>query len=447
MTSHNLMIVGLLFGALSLAVGFPAMAQQEASTQVVAMKNDRVLLAALIEEALAENPDLQAAEAGWKMAKQRVIQARSLADPSLSFALSNYPVNSLAGDETPMTGKEIQLSQMFPFPGKLGAKEEMAEQQAMWQQGVFEDAKRQLVQKVKDAWFRLYFQQQAIDITHRNIDILKDFIRLTETRYEVGTSLQQDVLKAQVERSKLQEKLLNLEQQQIAVLADLNRLVNRPATTPFDSPEKVVPTKVDASLPELLELARTERPLFGAYQAVVERYKAQRKLAKLDYYPDFKVFAGYRQREEVPGDPAEGSDFVSAGVSINLPLWQGKRKAAVAEADSGIRMGLRQFDDFRNQVYFTISDQYAQMKKNRDLMELFRSGIIPQAEQSFEASLAAYQVGDVDFLNLLDSVLTLYRYRIDYHRVLADHERSVAMLEAAVGRYLDPSIQASLEPE
>ncbi len=390
-------------------------------------------LARLVDEALLNNPDLLSAEARWEMARQKIGPARSFEDPQLSFALSNYPIDSLSGDDTPMTGKEIQLSQLFPFPGKLTARAEIAEKQAMWQQGLYEDAKGQLVQRVKDAWFRLYFQQQAIDLTRQNIDLLRDFIRLTETRYAVGTGLQQDVLKAQVQRSKLQDKLFNLAQHKTSSLAELNRLLNRPAATPLEPPRKLKTTNIQASLVQLMELAHSKRPLFSAYQAGIERYKAQRKLAKLDYYPNFKVFAGYRQREEVAGDPAEGSDFVSAGFSINIPLWQGKRRAVVAEADAGIRMAERQQQEFTNQVTFVISDQYAQMEKNRDLVELFRTGIIPQAEQSFDASLAAYRVGDVDFLNLLDSLMTLYRYRVDYHRALADHERSVARLEAAVG--------------
>ncbi len=447
MTSHNLLAVGLLVGFLSLGSVSPAMAQQKASTLTANTKNEQIQLMTLVEEALANNPDLQAAESRWRMAEHKVIPARSLDDPRLSFALSNYPVDSFSGDETPMTGKEIQLSQMFPFPGKLGAKEDMAKQQALWFRGVYEDAKGQLVQRVKDAWYLVYFQDQAIAITSENIAILQDFIRLTETRYEVGTGHQQDVLKAQVERSKLQDKLFNLEQQRITALADLNRLLNRPVATPMDAPKNLTLPPVDASLQQLIELSRSQRPLFGAYQAVIDRYQAQRRLKKLDYYPDFNVFAGYRQREDVPGDPVEGSDFVSAGVSINLPLWQGKRREAVAEADSGMRMARRQFEDFRNRVDFDISDQYAQMEKNRDLVELFKTGIIPQAEQSFEASLSAYQVGDVDFLNLLDSLMTSYRYQINYHRALADYGRSLAKLEAAVGQYLDPAFQTKLKPE
>jgi len=394
-------------------------------------------LNALVAEALTNNPDLQAAETRWQMFERKVVSAETLDDPRLGFAFSNYPVDSFEANETPMTGKEILLSQSFPFPGKLGAKGQSAEQQALWYKGVWEDGKLQLAQRVKDAWYRLYFQDKAIAITQKNIDILDDFIRLTETKYEVGSGLQQDVLKAQVERSKLMDRLFTLRQQRTTALADLNTLLSRPATSPVNSAEGIEMTPVEGDLESLQDLSRQNRPLYGSYLALIERYESQRELARLDNYPDFNVWASYRIREEVNGDPAKGTDFVSAGVSINLPIWREKRSEAVAEAEAGIRMARRQYDDFRNRVHFAINDAYAQMEKNRDLVALFKTGIIPQAQQSFEASLAAYQVGDVDFLNLLDSLLTLYRYEIDYHRVLADYQRSVAQLEAAAGVTLE----------
>ncbi|MEZ4599357.1 MAG: TolC family protein [Syntrophotaleaceae bacterium] len=390
----------------------------------------------LVDQALLRNPDLQAAEARWRMAEHTVIPAGSLDDPRFSFALSNYPIDSFSGDETPMTGKEFQLSQMLPFPGKLGSKKEMASQQAEWFRKHYEDARLQLVREVKDAWYQVYFEQRAMAITRENISTLDDFIRLTETRYEVGTGLQQDVLKAQVERSKLLERFFNLQQQYASSLAEFNRLLSRAPDTPVETPRELEPTTVVGELQEFIKESRTYRPVFAGYQSMIDRYQAQRKLAKLDYYPDVSLWAGYRQREDVPGDPAEGTDFVSAGFSINIPLWQGKRREAVAEADSGVRMALRQLEDMANRIDFAIADQYAKLAKNRDLVELFKTGIIPQAEQSFEATLSAYQVGDVDFLNLLDSQLTLYRYQIDYHRALSDYQRSVAGLEAAVGKEL-----------
>ena len=110
----------------------------------------------------------------------------------------------------------------------------------------------------------------------------------------------------------------------------------------------------------------------------------------------------------------------------------------MAEAESGIDMALQQYRDFRAKVYFTLQDAYGQMEKNRDLVALYETGIIPQAEQTYQASLAAYQVEKVDFLTLLDSLMTVYRYQIDYYRALSDYQQNVAALAAASG--VDPIV-------
>jgi cobalt-zinc-cadmium efflux system outer membrane protein len=402
-------------------------------------------LAEFVQEALAKNPDLRAAKERWQMFERKVIPARTLNDPQLGFAFSNYPIDSFKADETPMTGNEIQLSQKFPFPGKLDAKGEIADQQALWYKGVWEDAQLQLTQKVKDAWYRLYYQDQAIQVTEKNIDLLDDFIRLTETKYEVGSGLQQDVLKAQVERSKLMDRLLTLRQMRKSIQANLNTLMARPAMDPIPPAEDFSLLTVDLSLDTLQNLSQEKRPLFKSYQALIDRYESQRKLAKLDYYPDFNVWAGYRIREDVPGDPVDGTDFISAGVSINLPIWQKKRNEQLAEATTGVNMARQQYDDFRYRINYLLSDTYVQMEKNRDLVDLYKTGIIPQSQQTFEASLAAYQVGDVDLLNVLDSLMTLYRYQIDYFRVVTDYQRNIAQLEAAAG--ISIGVDSTTSPE
>ena len=174
--------------------------------------------------------------------------------------------------------------------------------------------------------------------------------------------------------------------------------------------------------------------MFASYRSLVDRYESQRKLAKLDYYPNLNLWASYRFRDDGLAD--RGTDFVSAGVSINLPIWQEKRSAAVAEADSGIRMARRQMEEFGNRVDSGIEDVAAQLEKNRNLVSLYGSGIIPQSRQSFDATLAAYQVGKVEFLSLLDSLLNLYRYQLDYQRALVDYHRNIARLEAEAGTAL-----------
>jgi cobalt-zinc-cadmium efflux system outer membrane protein len=399
----------------------------------------------LIQKALEENPELKTAEARWHLYERKIVPARSLDDPRLSFTFSNYPVDSFSGDETPMTGKELGLSQTFPFPGKLAAKGEMAEQEALWYKGVYDDGRLQLIRKVKDSWYRLFFQDKAIEITNKNIALLDDFIRLTETRYQVGKGLQQDVLKAQVERSRLMDRLFTLKQQRETILADLNTLLARPTSTPVETPEGVEMTPVDLSLEDLQKKAEENRPLFASYNSLVDQFKAQKHLADLNYWPDFTVSAAYRFRESVQGDPAEGTDFASAGVSFNLPIWREKRHEAVAEAESGVRMAHDRYADFRNRVSFNLHDTYARMEKDRDLVSLYKTGILPQADQTFQSTLTAYQVGKVDFLSLLDSLLKLYNYQTDYYRVLADYRRDVAGLEAEAG--VDLIRASAVEPQ
>lgn len=383
--------------------------------------------------ALEENPDLRAAKARWNLYERRIVPARSLDDPQLSLAVVNYPVDSLKGDETPMSGKDVKLAQKLPFPGKLATKGEMAKQRALWFKGAYGDARIQIVRKVKNAYYRLFALDKGIEITEKNLAILGDFTRLTETRYEVGKGLQQDVLKAHLEQSKLLEQLISLRQKRVTVLARLNRLLNRSTDAPLRTVADLVATKVTISRDTLEQRAEKERPLYDSYRSLVERFKSQRKLAKLNYRPDFTLWGGYRFRQDSGMDPVDGEDFVSAGVSINLPIYFSKRREAVAEAESSIHMALSQFDEFRNGVNFSIQDAYAQVEKNRDLISLFETGIIPQANQTFQASLTAYQVDKVDFLSLLDSLMKLYRYEIDYYRSLADHQRAVADLEAASG--------------
>jgi len=390
----------------------------------------------LVAEGLASNPDLRATQETWLMFDKKVGQATSFDDPQLTFGLNAYPVDSFKDDETPMTGKDITLTQKFPFPGKRDARGEIATQQALWYKWVYEDQRLQLVKKIRDTYYQLYAFDRSIVIMEEDLSILDDFIRLTETRYQVGKGLQQDVLRAQVERSKLMDRLFVQRQERESKLSEFNALLARPSSQTLSTPERLDLPVLSLTLESLQEATEESRPLFMAYRSVIDRYNAQRRLARLDRYPDFGVYAGYRIREDVPGDPVDGADFVSAGVSINLPIFQSRRTDAIAEAAAGERMALRQYEGFRNQVASRIHAAWAQLERTRKQALLLETGIIPQARQVFQSAMAAYRVGKVDFLSLLDALLSLDRYQIDHHRAVAESLRSFAWLEAESGASL-----------
>jgi len=389
----------------------------------------------ILNEADAQNPSLRVQQEQIEMASSQIKQVTSLQDPIISVSLLNYPVNSFTTNRTPMTGNEIRLAQMFPFPGKLDAKGRVAAKKSLWFAAAYQDTRLQLRRQVKDAWYRLLFQRQAIQLTQRNLKIFDDFIKLTEARYEVGKGLQQNVLKAHLQRSRQLDKLLVLQQQEEATVAELNSLVGRKTDQPLEINDQLQSFDKGFKLNELQEQATQKRPMFKAYSALIDQYKAQRQLARLDYRPDFTLWAGYRWRDDSLVDG--GNDFISTGISFNLPVRKERRAASVAAADSALRLAFKKRNSFLNQVDLEIHRSLTSFEQAGKLADLYQNGIIPQANQTFQATLSAYQVDQVDFLDLLDSLLTLYRYEIDFIKALSDQQRSMARLEAAAGLEID----------
>ena len=382
----------------------------------------------LVNEALSNNPDLAAAKARWQQSSHKGVQVGSLKDPVLSFAFSNYPNDSFSSTETAMTGNEVKLAQAFPFPGKLGERSALADEQARWFESVYQDNHFQLARKVKDAWYRLYFKARAIAVTERNLALVDDIIRLTEVRYETGTGLQQDVLKAQVQRSRLMERLMSLRQQRSVVQSELNRLLNRSAGGDYDIPDEIKLVEFENDLQAFQKAGRDNRPMTAAYRSLVGRYRHQQELARLGDYPDMTLWASWRFRDD--DLPDGGTDFVSAGVSLTLPVYGDKRRAETSEAMAAVRMAERQAESFRNGVAESIQNAYARMEETHQQTELYREGIIPQTSQSFQAAMSAYQVGKVAFISLLDALMTTYQAEMEYYRVSSEYMRSLAWLEA-----------------
>ena len=395
------------------------------------------LLEQLIEIALTENSGLKASENRLQIFENKIPPAGSFNDPTLSFGLSNYPVDTLNDNQTPMTGKSIKLSQAFPFPGKLAAREMAAEQQAQWYQGMLADNRLQVIRKIKESYYSLYSLNKAILITEKNISLLKDFIRLTETSYETGKGLQQDVLRAQMEHAVLIDRLYTFRQQHQSALAEMERTLNQ--SLPFslsDLPDFNFPDLPPSSA-DLEQTAEENRPLLSSYQAVIRQYQAQKELAKLDFNPDLKVGLAYTFRERTAAD--RGTDFVGIELGMYLPVYRAKRNAAVAEAEAGRRMAIEQYRDIQTTILFNIHDEYSRLEKAYAQFNLYKSGILPLARQNFEAVLSGYQVGKNSFLALLESQKAVNNYEMEYYRALAEGQRSWARLEAETGMALSTS--------
>lgn len=388
-----------------------------------------------VTKAVRSNPFLKAAEWKEKSAKEKMVQSGSWMDPVLKFGLLNVPAESFEFDLEPMTGKQIALTQHIPFPGKLGAKKKAAEQEWHAVSADRLELERMLIHQVKNSYFDLYTIDKSIGIIRENIDLTTRFVEIAERRYSVGTGLQQDVLKAQVEKSKFEEQAINLGFKREKATAVLNALMNRAPDTPILVSDELLPTKIDLTEEELMEKAMELRPALKAARHRIDRNERMMDFSKKLKLPDLGVAMAYTQRNELTGPMmGEGADFLSMSVAFSLPIKPGNRQSSrVEESKAAVRMAQESYNNILNNVKRDIRIMFADIAKAKELIVLYENQILPQAEQSLNSALSGYQVNKVDFITLLNNQITLFNFRINYYRIISEHEKSIAGIEAAVG--------------
>ena len=259
---------------------------------------DRLMLPELIQGVLARNPELVAARKQWEAATNRITQARSLDDPILSIQLWNVPQPFKA---TQADNTIFGLSQNLPFPGKLGLKGEVASRSADMTEQAVHAKERELVARLKQAYYDLFLMQKTIQIHHEQVELLRQFFEIANTKFRAGKGSQADVLKAQVELSLLQQQLPVLEQRRKTAGAMLNTLLDRDPSLPLGLAQEPSPLPIDQPLDDLHRLALNDRPELKAAELDVQRSEQSRALAQRQYYPDFNVafqrFQNYQAKD------------------------------------------------------------------------------------------------------------------------------------------------------
>jgi outer membrane protein TolC len=391
---------------------------------------------AAIEIGLRNNPGLAALRAHADAQAAMPPQAGALPDPTVSLGAINFPVDGFDRDQEPMTQLRVGVSQALPFPGKRVLQEKAAQFEAQASVKSVDEARLQLISDIRSAWWRLFYLDRALEIVGRNRDLLRQLVEIARTRYEVGEGLQQDVLLAQVERSQLLDKELQLKGARQSEAARLNALLNLPAQSPV-----VLPARTDTALPETLpartltELAERSRPMLDRLRRRLDAADTRVALARRDRLPDFTLGAAYGFRDGENADGSARDDFASVTLSMSVPLYAGRKQNRAVDQRNSERLQQRyelqqEIDRVRSAVATALSDY----EQAREQARLFEAGIIPQARQTVASMRAGYQVDKVDFLNLVRSQINLYNHEIRYWQSLSDAHQALARLTAAVGR-------------
>jgi len=402
---------------------FPSSAQSE---------KPRLNVDQLIEEALQNNPEISAAKMKWEVFKEKIPQAYALEDPMFGFGIVSLPTNFSFKDED-MTMKEFSISQKFPFPGKRPLMREMASKEAEAVSTEIEEKNNRIIKEVKAAYYDLSHVYRTTEVAQRNKKILEDFAKIVETRYAVGEGIQQDVFKAHVEVSKMVDELIMLSQRKKVLEAKLNTLLNRPPETPLGEPEEVVFRKFFFTTEELQKMALEVNPTLKGMRKMIEAKEKAHALAKREYYPDFNFKFAYGQRDN--GPDMKRRDMLTGMMEMNIPIFfKSKQDRKVAETKAEILATGAQYRAMKNEILFMITDMASMVQRSERQLELYKTGIIPQASLQINSAMSAYRVNKADFMTLLDSQMTLYKYELEYHQALTEYEKNVANLGATVGK-------------
>jgi len=402
--------------------GRAAWAQQPATSA------DVVKLADLVAEAERKHPAILAAARMVQAKRARVPQARALPDPQLSIGYMGDPAPFKTQANDPASYRQFGVMQEFPYPGKRELRGKIAEKEVDAEGWNVEAARRRVRAEVKLAYFELWGVDRALDTTQKNKDLLEKLARIAEERYKVGKGLQQDVLRAHVEVTRVLQRLTILRQRRRTLEARLNSLLLRPPDSPFGPLEAVEKSSFAYTLDELLEKGVANAPEIRRQEQLIEQSQVAINLAKRDYYPDFSVGWDYQNRGS--GMP----EMFGLRFTVNLPVfYKGKQRQALSEASFTLAATREIREAAKTTLLFQVKEQYLTARASEELLTLYAKGIVPQSMLALESALAAYQVGSLDFLSLITNFITVLDYEISYYEELADHQKALARIEEITG--------------
>src|SRR6202158_5247579 len=388
-------------------------------------------LAELLQEAEQNNPQIHAARQGWQAAKQVPSQVSTLPDPQFNVQQVNV------GSPRPFAGYTnsdfayfgLGVSQDFPYPGKLRLKGEIAKRDADVVQQQYESVRRSILARVKSAYFQLAYLSKTLGILESDGELLQQVEKAADARYRSGMGNQQDLLRAQLEQTKLLREITMHHLEVAKFQAQLKQLLNRSQSSPDIEPADLTETPLPYSYEELLAATNAQNPQITGAEKMVERQKLQVDLAHKDFYPDFNVQYMWQRT-----DPKQFRAYYMLSFGVRVPIYRSrKQRPELAQAEAELNRSRSESEVQSQQVAFEVRSAYETEKKSAELLKLYREGLLPQARAGFQAGIAAYQNNRQDFQALLASFLAVLHLDEEYRKNIAERETALARLEELTG--------------
>ena len=417
-------VVSVLTAAFVLAAALSAFGQQPAASNPTPLSQ-------LLAEAATNNPQISAAEHGARAARQMAPQATTLPDPKFTYQQfsvgSPKPFAGYTNSDFAYIG--VGASQELPYPGKLRLRGQVAERDADTKQAEIEVTKTGIADAVKADYLQLAYLQQTLGILRQNEAVLDELIQDATVHYQVGQGMQQDVLQAQVERTKIVREITMHHQLMGQVEAHLKGLLNRDQGSADIVTKDLVESPFKHTSEELLAMVRQGNPQIEVDASSIRKQEAQLESAKREGKPDFELGYMYENTDR------KYRDYYV--LSFDVRFHRKKRvNAEIAEAAEDRAQSQQTLNAHLEQQLAEVQQGYIKATSDEELLKEYREGLIPQSDAAYRATLNSYASNREQFTHVLSYFTGVLNLKLEYAQTLEDHESALAHLESMTGATL-----------
>ena len=386
--------------------------------------------------ALAENPEIHVAVRKVAMAEAHVPTTGKLDDPQ--FMLRNWQVPLSKPWDLNAAQNMLMLGQSFPGPGKRSLQTGISQSDVTVAKDELEAVRLRVRVEVRKSFFDLLLAQEEMRIHDQHVDIARQAIEAARIKYTVGKVPQQDVLKAQLALTRLEEHVIRFERGAEVARVRMNTLLGRDSATPIRVQGDF---GISADLPtekQLEQMSLQSRPDLLEAQAEADKSRKEQALAGKAYVPDLSVAGGYML---MPTGSNPRNNYMLEG-SVTLP-WLNRRKHDAEINESAVKVTEQDAEvaAMRNAAFGQIDEALADVRSSQRLARMYHDSLEPQAEATLHAAVIAYENNQTDLLDLIDSQMAVIEVNLAWFQSMGEFAASMSDLELAVGAPIDSLAQ------
>jgi outer membrane protein, heavy metal efflux system len=395
-------------------------------------------LKAILSEAIQKNPTIIEAEKNWQVEANKIRPAKTLPNPKFGIMKDDIPAGTLNPQEGMMTS--YTLSQEFMYPGKLSLMGKMAENGANMSRTDYLEKKLQVYMETKQAYYDALYSSRALTIERENQRLMGQLVEIAQVNYSTGMVPLQDALKAQTEYSQMTTDLLNMAAMESVAKSKINVLMGKKPNNPLQLAEDFPTPPPNFDLESIQKQALATKPALKGMEYKIAMAQNGVDLAKKQRRPDFEMEYKYNDRKPtMSSDPmAEpvDNDTWSVELMAMFPLWGGKNEAEINGAKANLESAQASLESMQNMTQLDVQMSLTKAQSAWRQIDLYQRNIIPQADQTYQASMVSYTNGKVDVMTVLENLRALRNAKLAHYKAKIDYEMAISELEKAVGKPL-----------